>query len=130
MDISAIYGGETVSLFPKIRKSARATHPYRNFLHGSFDHNPFMPPEPGWPGLFFRLDDKNDHRDTEGNPIIYRTLARHADKRCVYVGQYTLTRLEDISKQEWRELPEKVLSHFCFSREYQQILSRRQKQFG
>jgi len=67
-----------------------------------------MPPEPGWPGLFFRLDEKRDHCDTEGNPIVYRTFARHADKRCVYLGQYTLTKLQDISKQEWRELSEKV----------------------
>ena len=68
-----------------------------------------MPPEPGWPGLFFRLDEKNDHRDREGNPIMYRTFARHADKGCVYVGQYTFTKLEDLSKQEWRQLPDKVL---------------------
>ena len=67
-----------------------------------------MPPEPGWPGLYFRLDEKNDHKDLEGNPIVYRTFARHADKRCVYLGQYTFTKLEDISKKEWRELPDKV----------------------
>lgn len=58
--------------------------------------------------MYFRLDEKNDHKDLEGNPIVYRTFARHADKRCVYLGQYTFTKLEDISKKEWRELPDKV----------------------
>jgi hypothetical protein len=108
MDIATIYGGESVSSFPKIRKEAQERHPYRNFLHGNFDHNPFMPPEPGWPGLYFRLDEVHDHKDPEGNPIEYRTFARHVDKRCVYLGQYTFSKLESISKQEWRELPDKV----------------------
>ncbi|KAF9789675.1 hypothetical protein BJ322DRAFT_551667 [Thelephora terrestris] len=67
-----------------------------------------MPPEPGWPGLFFRLDELNDHQDVEGNPIVYRAFARHADSRCVYLGQYTFTKLEGISGREWRELPEKT----------------------
>lgn len=111
-NISEIYGGGPVASFPKIGKSA--THPYRNFLHGNFDQNPFLPPEPGWPGLFFRLDEKNEHRDAEGEPIVYRTFARHVDRRCVYLGQYTFTKLQDISKQEWRELPEKVLHHLHF----------------
>ena len=95
-------------MFPKIRKSALATHPYRNFLHGNFEHNPFMPPEPGWPGLFLRLEESTDRCDAEGNPIAYRTFVRQADKRCIYYGQYTLTKLQDISKQEWHEFPEKV----------------------
>ena len=107
-DITSIYGGENVSSFPRIGKEARARHPYRDFLHGNFVHNPFLPPEPGWPGLFFRLDEKFEHRDVDGDPIVYRTFARHADRRCVYLGQYILTRLEDISKQEWRDLPDKV----------------------
>ena len=114
MDISAIYGGNSVASFPDLGGEARVTHPYRNFLHGNFDHNPFMPPEPGWPGLFFRLDEKNDHRDPEGKPIVYRTFARHANKRCTYLGQYTFTKLEDISTQEWRELPEKVPPYIWF----------------
>ena len=108
-DITSIYGGECVASFPKMGKKARATHGYRNFIHGNFDHNPFFPPEPGWPGLLFRLDELNDHQDMDGNPIVYRTFARHADRRCVYLGQYTFTKLEDISGTEWRKLPEKVL---------------------
>ena len=112
-NISAIYGGGSVPSFPSIGESARK-HPYRNFLHGNFDQNPFLPPEPGWPGLFFRLDEKNDHRNPEGDPIVYRTFARHADRRCVYLGQYTFTKLQDITKQEWHKLPEKVPPHLCF----------------
>lgn len=108
MDISAIFGGNPVSSFPRMSREAQAQHPYRNFLHGNFDHNPFMPPEPGWPGLFFRLDENTDHCDPDGNPTVYRTFARHADKRCIYLGQYTFTKLEGISKQEWRDLPGKV----------------------
>lgn len=108
MDITNIYGGENISSFPRIGKKGKGKHPYRNFLHGNFDHNPFLPPEPGWPGLFFRLDEINDHKDVDGNPIVYRTFARHSDRRCVYLGQYTLSKLEDISKEEWRNLPDKV----------------------
>jgi hypothetical protein len=112
-DIASIYGGESVSSFPKISSKRQAEHTYRNFLHGNFQHNPFMPPEPGWPGLFFRLDELNDHQDVEGNLIVYRAFARHADSRCVYLGQYTFTKLEGISGREWRELPEKVLHTPC-----------------
>lgn len=112
MDIAGIYGGNSVCSFPTISKGAQAKHQYRNFLHGNFDHNPFLPPEPGWPGLYFRLDEKTEHRTPEGNPIVYRTFARHADKRCVYLGQYTFVKLEDISKQEWRELSDKVPSSY------------------
>ena len=75
---------------------------------GDRQDDPFMPSEPGQQGLYLRLDEKNDHRDAAGKPILYRVFVRLADKRCVYVGQYTLTRLQDISGKEWCELPEKV----------------------
>ena len=58
--------------------------------------------------MYFRLDEKNNHTDRRGNPIVYRTFSHHLDKRCVYLGQYTITKLEDISKQEWSDLPDKV----------------------
>lgn len=57
-DLSAIYGVEDFSLTPKIAPKNLAEHGLNHWMVPNIDLHPYLPPQPGWPGLMLRLDDK------------------------------------------------------------------------
>ena len=105
-DISAIYGG-TVGLAPKISSKKLETHGFDHWLTPNLEFHPFLPAQPGWPGLMLQLDDDTEEwRPKEGNE--FRVVARKDLHYHEYIGQYEMVRLDDITRDEWEQQPAKV----------------------
>ena len=100
-DISAIYGGKA-GLVPKISSKKLETHGFDHWLTPNLEFHPFLPAQPGWPGLIFRLDeDIEEWRPKEGNE--FRVVVRKEQHCYEYIGQYEMVRLDDITSDEWEQ---------------------------
>lgn len=110
-DLKAIYGVGS-GLAPRVSPDKLAKHKFDNWMIPNMDFHPFLPPQPGWPGFVLQLDDQiEEWRPEEGSE--FRVVIKK-EPRCVeYLGQYEMVRLGDITGEEWKRQPAKVVVPTC-----------------
>jgi len=110
-DLRTIYGGK-LHLIPKITPEKLANHGFDHWMTPNPDFHPFLPAQPGWPGLMLRSDDELEEwcpdQGTE-----FRVVIRRETRFLEYVGQYEMVRLSDITGDEWKRQPPKVIALTC-----------------
>ena len=110
-DLRMIYGGK-FGLTPKISAEKLGKHGFDHWMVPKMDFHPFLPPQPGWPGLMLRLDDEvEEWRPDEGTE--FRVVIKCEPHFLEYVGQYEMVRLDDITGDEWKKQPPKVSTPTC-----------------
>jgi hypothetical protein len=107
-DLRIIYGGKH-SLTPKISSEKLASHGFDHWLTPNMDYHPFLPAQPGWPGLMLRSDDELEEWCPEEGTE-FRVVIRREPRFLEYVGQYEMVRLGDITGDEWKRQPPKVIA--------------------
>lgn len=107
-DIRAIYGGKN-SFTPKIKPEKLANHGFDHWMTPNPEFHPFLPARPGWPGLMLRLDDELEEWFPEAGTE-FRVVIRRESRFLEYVGQYEMVRLGDITGDEWKRQPPKVIA--------------------
>lgn len=112
-DLREIYGGK-YSLTPKISEKKLKEHGFDHLMIAKSDNHPFLPPQPGWPGLMLRLDDDKDSYRPDGGTE-FRVVVKLEPHFLEYVGQYVMVRLDDIRWLEWKKQPAKVSTSTCDS---------------
>ena len=108
-DLSIIYGGK-LGLIPKISPERLAAHGFNHWMTPNMDFHPFLPPQPGWPGLMLRSDDELEEWLPEGGTE-FRVVIKREPQFLEYVGQYEMVRLGDITGDEWKKQPPKVSTY-------------------
>jgi hypothetical protein len=104
--MATTYGGSFVDTFPHIKLERLAEHGYDNFMYISPLYNPNAPQVPGYPGLYYECCDFPD----EERAKIRRLFFLLGDGWWLYLGQYRLARVEDLTKEEWN-LQTSAVSH-------------------
>ena len=107
-DLNSIYGGK-MSFTPKPSAEKLASHGFDHWMIPNMEFHPFLPPQPGWPGLMLRLDDELEEWQPEGGKA-FRVVIKKEPNLLEYVGQYEMVRLSDIAEDEWKKQPAKVTS--------------------
>ncbi|KAG5639141.1 hypothetical protein H0H81_006400 [Sphagnurus paluster] len=102
--LSAQYGGNTQATFPDIRKELLEEHGLDDFMYPNLDFNPHAPEMPGAPGLFFAAIG----RPADDWPQINRVITRISSGIWQYQGQYKMTPVESLTKEEWAAQKYKV----------------------
>ncbi|KAH7884645.1 hypothetical protein F5I97DRAFT_1483038 [Phlebopus sp. FC_14] len=98
---SRVWGGNTLSIFPKIGKEF--THGLDDFMYLNTLFNPHAPRWPGAPGLLFTLRDDGDDW-----PRIQRVIICLRPGVWQYVGQYKMTSTPPLTADEWRAQSSKI----------------------
>ncbi|KAJ3571098.1 hypothetical protein NP233_g3975 [Leucocoprinus birnbaumii] len=103
--ISSLYGGNTQETFPAIAERFRKKHGIDHFMYPNLDYNPACPRNPGAPGLFFMT--KPEHEDSSKREKLkerfHRVISRLATNKWLYMGEYMLTEVADLTVSEWEE---------------------------
>jgi hypothetical protein len=102
--LSATYGGSSQTTRPKIAAKKLAVHGLNDFMYPNLDMNPYAPEVPGARGLFFESSDE----PAEEWPEVQRVITRIASAQWQYMGQYRLTPVASLSKEEWASQVVKV----------------------
>lgn len=116
--ISDVYGGSPQGMLPPISEKYVRKHKMNDFMFPDLVHNPYLPIQPGHPGMMFRLPDELDkdrgwEDTTEGKERrtdVQRVFVKLAQNEWVYVGQYAMSRMQNLGIAEWRAQGPKV----CF----------------
>ena len=106
-DLRIIYGGK-LSLTPKIIPEKLAVHGFDHWLTPNMNFHPFLPARPGWPGLMLRSDEELEEWCPEGGSA-FRVVLRRDPNSIEYIGQYEMVRLGDITGDEWKRQPTRVI---------------------
>lgn len=107
-DIRVMYGGKLGLTF-KIAPEKIASHGFDHWMVPNMDFHPFLPAQPGWPGLMLRSDDELEEWEPEEGTE-FRVVMKRDPQFLEYVGQYEMVRLNDITTDEWKEQPAKVFT--------------------
>jgi hypothetical protein len=112
--ILAVLAGLRYCVWGKAQPRAKdfgklANHGFDHWLTPNIDRRPFLPMQPGWLRLMLRSDDELEEwcpdEGTEFQVVIKREL-----RFLEYVGQYEMMRLCDITRDEWKRQPPKVIT--------------------
>lgn len=115
--VSKNYGGNCVETFPSISAKNFARHGMDDFMFLTCDYNPYAPQIPGGPGLSFECCDLPAE-------AVYRQKTRRVFTRIhdgwwQYLGQYTHTKVDNLTVREWLSQPQSVsVSSICISNRY------------
>ena len=110
-DLRTNYGVGT-GLTPKVSPDKLAKHGFQDWMIPNMDCHPFLPAQPGWPGLMLQVnDDLEEWEPEEGRE--FRVIIKKEPRFVEYVGQYEMLRLSDITGDEWRQQPVKVTIGPC-----------------
>lgn len=102
---SSVYGGNLRVVCPAISAHKRAETGYGDFLFPTRRMNPHVPALPGQPGLLCRTTDAAPWGERVMKLFV---TAGCSDGMWCYMGEYALVRAEQLSSDEWQQLPEKV----------------------
>ena len=103
--MSETYGGAPIPLYPSISEATRVAlggHPY-HFAYPTLKRNPEVPLMPGAVGLLCRALSEVPWGDSEIELVV-----GIGEGMWAYLGNYTTTKAESLSKEEWNSLPERV----------------------
>lgn len=97
------YGGSPMGTFPSISEENFALHGLDDFAYLSLDLNPQAPQLPGAPGLFFAVDSEpgSPPAEKDANDEILRLFSRLQSAIWLYCGQYKMTQVPSLTKEEW-----------------------------
>lgn len=116
-DLRVLYGGK-LGLTPNIAPEKLANHGFDHWMTPNMDFHPFLPAQPGWPGLMLRSDDNLEEWRPEGGSA-FRVVVKHEPNFIEYIGQYEMVRLDDITEDEWNQQDANVImpirAHFASS---------------
>ena len=106
-NLRKIYGGGT-GIAPKPSPKKLAEHGYDGLLLPKVEFHPFLPAQPGWPGLILGLnDDLEQWKPNKGAE--FRVIVKKEPHFLEYIGQYEMLRLDDIKGEEWKKQPTEVI---------------------
>ena len=108
INLSSTYGGK-LGFIPKIPPEKLAIHGFDHWMIPNMEYHPFLPAQPGWPGLMLRSDDDLEEWGPEGGSE-FRVVIKREPQFLEYVGQYEMVRLGDITGDEWKKQPAKVFN--------------------
>jgi hypothetical protein len=107
-DIRHIYGGKS-NLTPKISPEKLAKHGFDHWMTPNIDYHPFLPARPGWPGLMLQPGEEAERWHPEARDgTEFRVVIKREPRFMEYVGQYEMVRLDDVTRDEWKQQPPKV----------------------
>ncbi|TFY76834.1 hypothetical protein EWM64_g7178 [Hericium alpestre] len=90
------YGGSSQDTFPAIGQENLDKHGLNDFFYLNLVYHPFGPREPGQPGLWFNAQPFEGQWGGE-----WRVFVRLRSAQWLYVGQYRLSTVAPLSKEEW-----------------------------
>lgn len=111
--MSETYGGSPQPLYPTISNAKRMAlggHQHR-FVYPTLKRNPEVPLIPGSVGLLCRA-----LSEVPWGPLEVKLVVGIGEAMWAYMGNYTTTKTESLSKEEWNSLSDHVsrfLSYHC-----------------
>src|ERR1700722_3506977 len=100
------FGGNSIQAFPPIKQSFIDRHGHGSYMYLNLDWHPYAPLVPGYPGLYFGSRPKNRVW------LDYRLVIRQEARKWLYLGQYDVSPTLSLTKEEWRDTPDKVSLQF------------------
>jgi hypothetical protein len=111
-DFRSIYGvgsGLIPERFPHPKH--KVPHPEHNFVGWmipQIEIHPFLPLQPGWPGLLLQIDNQVEAWTPEEGAE-FRVVTEKVPQFVEYLGQYEMIRLGDLTGDDWKRQPAKVV---------------------
>lgn len=107
--MNEIYHCGVQPMLPHIKSPLRGIE---DFMWPNTDHNPYLPEEPGENGMLFRIDDGSREwagkTRTENRKAVQRVLVRLRSKVFRYLGQYEMSFMGVLAKEDWAKQPDLV----------------------
>lgn len=111
LDLRANYG-IGCGIIPTVIAKEHAKQKFGGWMVPNMNFHPFLPPQPGWPGLMLRLGGRlEEWTPDEGTE--FRVVVKKEPCFVEYLGQYEMVRLSDITGDEWKRQPAKVVISVC-----------------